>query len=304
MFDKPAKTTDELVQLIHDRGFVADKAGNVEAAIRRVNYYRLSAYMKSFEQTDSHEGSKVDRVPFHEVIALYDFDFELRTLAQRSIQKLEIALRRSIATHLAASYGAFPHLNPAIFAERTTWAKTHIKMLEEYSRSTEQFASHHQQKYPELQLPPIWVMVELLSLGSLVQLYKNLKARQDRLQIARDFGLDEAVLVSWLDQFVQVRNICAHHGRLWNRLLHRAAKVPSHISPAHKKLLTFEGKGSKNVLNVFVILDYLEVTMFQESSVIREVCRLSRALNQHSSRVSFIRRERLQVFESMVESGA
>lgn len=303
MFDKPAKTTDELVQLIHDRGFFTAQEGRVEDALKKVNYYRLSAYMKSFEPTDSDQGSTVTRVPFDELLALYEFDFELRTLAQRSIQKLEIALRRSIATHLAASHGAFPHLNPAIFAERATWAKTHVKMLEEYGRSSEQFATHHQKKYPELQLPPIWVMVELLSLGSLVQLFKNLKTRQDRLQIARDFGLDEAVFVSWLDQFVQVRNICAHHGRLWNRLLHRASKVPNNISPAHKKLLTFEGKGSKNVLNVFVILDYLEVEIFQESSVIREVCRLSRSLNQQSPRVSFIRSERLKAFESMVRSG-
>jgi len=303
MFDKPAKTTDELVQLIHDRGFFADNEGNVEAVLRRVNYYRLSAYMKSFEKKDFDESSKDVRLPFDELIALYEFDFELRTLAQRSIQKLEIALRRSIATHLATSHGAFPHLNPAIFAERTTWAKTHVKMLEEYGRSTEQFATHHQQIYPELQLPPIWVMVELLSLGSLVQLFKNLKARQDRLHVARDFGLDEAVFVSWLDQFVQVRNICAHHGRLWNRLLPRAAKVPNHISPIHKKLLTFEGKGSKNVLNVLVMLDYLEVTIFQESSVIREVCRLSHTLNQQSPSVSFIRSERLKAFESMVKNG-
>jgi abortive infection bacteriophage resistance protein len=57
MFDKPAKTTDELAQLIHDRGFFADEAGNVESALRRINYYRLSAYMKSFELTDSVQGS-------------------------------------------------------------------------------------------------------------------------------------------------------------------------------------------------------------------------------------------------------
>lgn len=38
-----------------------------------------------------------------------------------------------------------------------------------------------------------------------------------RRAIAAAYGVDEQVLASWLRHLSLVRNICAHHSRLWNR---------------------------------------------------------------------------------------
>jgi abortive infection bacteriophage resistance protein len=40
---------------------------------------------------------------------------------------------------------------------------------------------------------------------------------EDRKAIAHNFSIDESVLKSWLHCLTYVRNICAHHSRLWNR---------------------------------------------------------------------------------------
>ena len=45
-------------------------------------------------------------------------------------------------------------------------------------------------------------------------------------KIASYFGVTETVLISWLHMLVYVRNVSAHHARLWNKKLRIAAKMP------------------------------------------------------------------------------
>ncbi|MFP4209588.1 MAG: Abi family protein, partial [Wenzhouxiangella sp.] len=71
----------------------------------------------------------------------------------------------------------------------------------------------------EPELPPAWAMAEELSLGGISHLYSGLARDRDRKQIARCFQLPQLVLGSWLHTLTFIRNICAHHGRLWNREL-------------------------------------------------------------------------------------
>ena len=43
--------------------------------------------------------------------------------------------------------------------------------------------------------------------------------KEDQDFIAFDFGVKPVYLRSWVRSFVEVRNICAHYGRLYNKLL-------------------------------------------------------------------------------------
>nr|WP_236123168.1 Abi family protein [Cellulomonas palmilytica] len=60
------------------------------------------------------------------------------------------------------------------------------------------------------------MMVEELTIGQLSTVYRNLARRSDRTAVAAVLGLTAPVLESWLQTYVRVRNVCAHHGRLWN----------------------------------------------------------------------------------------
>lgn len=75
---------------------------------------------------------------------------------------------------------------------------------------------HYLTTYGTPELPPSWLMVETLTIGSLDHLIRNLSRRADKTAIARTVGINAALLESWLRTYVRVRNICAHHGRLWN----------------------------------------------------------------------------------------
>lgn len=64
------------------------------------------------------------------------------------------------------------------------------------------------------ELPLSWLMVETLTIGQLTSTYRNLKRRAHRTAVARNIGLTGPVLGSWMQTYVCVRNVCAHHGRL------------------------------------------------------------------------------------------
>lgn len=73
---------------------------------------------------------------------------------------------------------------------------------------------------------PIWVAVEILQLSQLSYLYQGLRIR-DRHQIAETYGLaDPKVMASWLRSLTYIRNVCAHHARLWNRNIDVQPRLP------------------------------------------------------------------------------
>ena len=78
------------------------------------------------------------------------------------------------------------------------------------------FIKHYYDNHGEPELPRSWMVFETLTFGTVSQAFKNL-TRQNQKPSAKAFGLDGAVLGSWLHALSYVRNLAAHHQRLWNR---------------------------------------------------------------------------------------
>lgn len=58
---------------------------------------------------------------------------------------------------------------------------------------------------------------EVLSFGNLNYIYSNIASNRLRKRIADYFGLKPQVFTSWLTILANLRNICCHHARVWNR---------------------------------------------------------------------------------------
>jgi abortive infection bacteriophage resistance protein len=103
---------------------------------------------------------------------------------------------------------------------------------EETARSKEAFVSHFQAKYGDCHpCLPVWEAAEVMTMGTLLTFYRGSPHRVKKA-VASYFGVPDEVLHSWLLTLNAIRNICAHHGRLWNRTLGvkpfipRAAQYP------------------------------------------------------------------------------
>lgn len=221
-YNKPTLTYPQQVSLLESRGIRIQDRPGAEKFLSQVNYYRLSAYCLPFELS---RHSFRSGTTFEEIRALYEFDRRLRFLADEALEVIEIAMRTATAHYLAKAYGAFVHEDKRNFYEKFDHAGWVEKVHQEAERSKETFISHYRSKYDGFPKLPVWMAVEVMSFGTLSHLYSNM-IRDDQKGLASVVGLHSSVLASWLHTFTYVRNICAHHGRIWNRELAIAMTLP------------------------------------------------------------------------------
>ncbi len=235
VYSKPFLSITDQLALMKSRGVVVTDEPRASACIERVGYYRLSGYsypFRHFAQVVDVTGKMVDTVSndflpytnFNTIMDLYVFDKKLRLLMLDAIERVEVGLRVGIG-HMLGRRDPLAHLNSdqlhGNFTKKmNTRGKTaHAEWMARYNecvrRSSEEFVAHFQRKYPQSQLP-IWIAIELWDFGLTSRFLEGMK-HNDRLELARSFGIPrEDLLLSWIRAINNIRNVCAHHGRLWN----------------------------------------------------------------------------------------
>lgn len=248
-FSKPATTYQQQLELLRSRGMLISDEQRAEFYLRHLNYYRLGAYWLPFEADHSlHQFRPGTR--FEDVLNLYVFDRELRLLVMDAIERFEVSVRSQWAYQLAHLHGPHAHLDPSLARHFARWEKSKQQLREAVDHSEEIFIRHLKATYSE-DLPPIWAICEVMSLGLLSHWYSNLKPKPTRRAIAAVYGLDETVLASWLHHLTTVRNVCAHHSRLWNREFTVTPTLPQTKPPGLHHQLNL---GSRKLYNSLVFL--------------------------------------------------
>jgi abortive infection bacteriophage resistance protein len=255
-FAKPPLSITDQIALLERRGMAVPDHAKAAHYLLHVSYYRLRAYWLPFEQPAPTNGDHLFKAgtSLNDAIELYVFDRQLRLLVMDAIERIEVSLRGGWAYHLAMKYQPHGYLDPALYDRPDHYAKAYTSLLEEIERSTDTFMVHYKRKYDDPVQPPVWMTAEVMSLGQLSKWLSNLKFRADRQAIAKPYGLDEKVLVSIAHHLTYIRNICAHHGRLWNKQFTVTMTVPN--APASLKL-AMNAAATRKVYNTLAVLGYL-----------------------------------------------
>ena len=233
-YTKPALTIDQQIDLLEKRGLLIPDHERAHRHLSNISYYRLSAYMLPYRVLDA-SGNYLDQfVPgatWDDVYNLYKFDRKLRLLVFDAIERIEIALRTQVIYQLSHKYG--PHwqdqgtlFQPPYYIPKTgrtydVFQDIQKHINDELNKNKKvNFIEHYLDTYDNPPTPPSWMSVELLYFSELSKICQNLKLRKDRTDLANAFGVkDDKVFCSWLHTLNYIRNICAHHSRLWNILL-------------------------------------------------------------------------------------
>lgn len=221
MYNKPALTITEQIDKLKQRGLNISETDRAEHFLSHISYYGLEGYWWPMQSDKENHIFKPDST-FSNVIALYNFDRELRLLLFDVIEKIEISLRTKLIHHLSVEINPWWFQDTTLFINTSELIKTLSSLEEEIERSKDIFIKEHKKKYKDdLRLPPAWKSLELTSFGTLSKLYGNLKPTvKSKDTIADEFGtVNHTFLPSWLQSIAQIRNYCAHHSRLWNRNL-------------------------------------------------------------------------------------
>lgn len=237
---------EQLAQL-KDRGLHVENEARALHYLERLGYYRLSGYWYPFRElnTDITGNNKVPSRKdtfivgsrFEDAVELYIFDKKLRLLALDALERIEMAVRVDVA-YCLGKLSPYAHEN-ALFlhgnfskqnkkhptTKYDNWLKRYESTVNR--AKNEPFIKHHQDNYGGKL--PIWVAIEIFDFGLLSQLYAGMK-HNHKNEIAKKYDIiPENTFEKWLRSFNLIRNVSAHHSRLWNINIVERSPVPENF---------------------------------------------------------------------------
>jgi len=223
-FAKPWLSYANQVQLLQQRGLVVADPAAAEQFLSHLNYYRFSGYCLAFEAS---RHQFIAGSTFEQVVEAYQFDLTLRDLVTEALEVVEVDLRAASAYRFGQQYGAFGHTDQnnfyTAYFRHADWL---LRLQEEAKRSSEQFVTHFKNHYNEFPDLPVWIAMEVMSFGALSQMVKGMD-KSDQKAIGRRYGLQAHVLRKLTHHLTYVRNLCAHHSRLWDRVWAIKPELPA-----------------------------------------------------------------------------
>lgn len=191
-YDQPQISVAEQIELLKSEKLTFSDENKAQHILENISLFRMKSYLVSLRKPHSRQFK--EGTSFEDAYSLYKFDSALRKMICSELEKIEVSIRTQLSLIMSDEAGIYWFENPANFRN--------------------------------VSRPATLLTFEISSFGSLSIMYKWLKAGHARRKMARFYGLSDTVMESWLHSIVYLRNICAHHNRLWNRRLSINALVP------------------------------------------------------------------------------
>ena len=238
------KSLDDQLKELESLGMNIGDWDKAKEVLQRIGYFRLGGYSSLFRMMDKKGHMRnqfVEGTNLSEIYEIYVFDKQLKLLCLDAIERIEIAIRAAVAQELGRidqmAYMELSNFDPLIANKseypggQTEFEKWHEKFnnfIEWKMKSkARNFVKKHRSKDGEL---PIMVAVEIFDFGRLSYLLMMMEEQQ-RDNIAFGYNLSRGEdLSSWILSICKIRNISAHHERLWNARIPRAA---AYVSSEH-----------------------------------------------------------------------
>ncbi len=220
----PGMTIPDQLNRLVSMGMAVPDREQAAHSLRHIGYHRLSSYWQPFQVLSANGSGWVFRTgtEFSNVIQHYVFDGYLRSSLVEALGQIEISARALWASQLANEGGDRAHLNPSLFTPEKHQANL-IELERNYNRAAERGST-------DWNVATIWEATEAMSFGQLSKWYDSVSVRRTRNEIAIHYGLNQKVLSSVIRNLAHLRNICAHHGRLWNRNLYTGIRIPKTLA--------------------------------------------------------------------------
>ncbi len=219
-------SVEKQITTLKNDGLLFENEEKARHLLNHISFFRIKSYLHPLRKII--ERSFKERATFEQAYSLYKFDTELRKLVCSELEKIEVSIRTQLS-YIQTEYAddMFWFENPMNFAQLPFHQTLISKLKVELERSDDEQVVNFRNKYCN-PFPPSWITMEVTSFGTLSMLYKGLKNGQSKRAVANYYGLSDTVMESWLHSIVYIRNICAHHSRLWNRNLRIRPLVPRH----------------------------------------------------------------------------
>lgn len=222
-YNQPQISISEQIRLLKSEGLTFSDENKAQHILENISLFRMKSYLLPLRI----KGSRLFKSGscFEDAYLMYKFDSDLRKIICSELEKIEISIRTQLSIIMGEEAGIYWFENSDNFRDITRHSNLLNNLKAELNRCDDETIINFRQKYSNT-FPPSWMISEVSSFGTLSMMYRWLKAGHSRRKVARFYGLSDTVLESWLHTIVYVRNICAHHSRLWNRRLSINPLIP------------------------------------------------------------------------------
>jgi abortive infection bacteriophage resistance protein len=251
----------QLDKLKNDKGLTISDSDYAVRTLQKISYYSLIGGYKSLFKAPA-SGKYLYGVTFEEIVHLYYFDEQLRTIFLKYILHIERQMKSLISYYFCDKYGENQqeYLNISNFTVTRKNAKDINRLITSLHHtislpSNYKYITHHATKYHNV---PLWVAMNAITFGQVSKLYQYV-TNDVQYKISQQF---EHVTERQLHQFMRVltscRNVCAHGERLYSFSINEAISD----TELHKKLAIpqINGQyvsGKHDLFSVVIALRYL-----------------------------------------------
>ena len=254
-YNKDPYTSIQHIELLKERGLIINNEERAFRYLENISYFRLSGYMFHYQAKDGTHRFN-GGITFEQIIDEYNFDKKLKLLILEYIERIEVALRAKMSNKYSISNGFYWYRDSNLFQDQNIYLQINNHIAESFRVPSDIFLRRFKSKYTGESMPPSNMAIETLTLGKISRLFAGLKNSEDKQAISNEFNLTGNILASWFVYLTNIRNICAHHSRLWNKSL--TADRP--LIP-NRKRFKFNGdlpeKFNSSVYGVLAIIDRL-----------------------------------------------
>ena len=257
-YNKLATTVEQQIERLLERGLISPDRDKLEKYLSSIGYYRLSAYWLPYEEVPTNRKTRSRKfkpdTTFEKILDVYIFDRQLKLLAMEAIERIEIHVRSRWTNRFTLEHGPHGFMDDKNFS--CSWKHNEMlhKLATRVSRSNEVFHQHYKTRYKQPYLPPLWAICQTMSFTELSTWYARTASNSIKHDVALDLGLPtKEVMEGTLEALCYIRNICAHHGRLWNRRLVKYVPMIKKFR-ADLSLTSSENEATNHIYNVLVVI--------------------------------------------------
>lgn len=248
-------------KLINKKELIVDDREYVIGMLTQISYFSLiGGYKNMFINPTMNKYKR--GVRFVDIVSLYRFDEELRSLLMKYILKFERKLHSVISYHFTETYGEKQSFYLDVnsydcIPTKIRGINSLVSRLNKLAtqRSDYEYINYHRNKYSNI---PLWVLINALTLGTISKFYQFSKPSL-QTKICKDFeNLNEKQLEQILSVMTKFRNVCAHGERLFsyhtkdcigNLVIHKKLGISM-----HKKQYIY---GKNDLFAVIISLRYV-----------------------------------------------
>ena len=230
---------DEQISLLKSRGLTISDENQAKYILSCINYYRFSGYLFGFR--DKSTGMYPQNLTFAQVKRIYDLDRRLTKTLLFALEDIEETLKTRLSYTITSSYPEDPliYLNAAIYRNRNSFIDFQSRFYSAVEKNKGlPFVKHHIEQYGgDL---PMWVAVELFTMGNLHAVYDNLIGPLQK-KIAKQYNTGPIQLRNWILNLMYTRNHLAHNMRIYDYDFARSPmQCKNHPFPCEKTNRIFD----------------------------------------------------------------